>query len=176
MGLELISCMSFSFFPLLAFYFPLRCTFLFTLLFSSSHCCFPLRTNALIFALLFSFSCCLAFLFTLPLFYFKYKVFCATILLFVLLCFPFHVVVVGVFLFVEESYTNPLHSFLQELGVVGIWKLKICIFFNKYFSLCLFPFFNVFYLMSFVPLFFCFIFLAFSLWCMACYKLFWRQT
>jgi hypothetical protein len=31
--------------------------------------------------------------------------------------------------------------------------------------------------MSFVPLFLLFIiFLAFGLWCKACYKLFWRQT
>ncbi len=32
--------------------------------------------------------------------------------------FPFCVVIVGVLLFVEESYTTPLHSFLQELGIV----------------------------------------------------------
>jgi len=171
MKLELSLGPSFSFFPLLALCSP------FLALYSPSHCCSLLHLIILLFTLLLSSSHYLAFLFALLLFYFKYKFFCVATFLFVLLCFPLHIVVVGVLLFVEESCINLLNSSLQELRVVGTWELKTCIFFSKYFSLCLFPFYLFVYLMSFVPLFFfLFSFLAFSFWCKACYKLFWRQT
>jgi hypothetical protein len=75
---------------------------------------FPHRIVAVLFALLLfslrSYSSLVVF--------FSYKVLHAIILLFALLCSPHCAIVVGVFLFVEESCIILLHSFLQELGVV----------------------------------------------------------
>jgi hypothetical protein len=82
------------------------------------------------------------------LFYFRYKV--------------FHVVSVGVLLFVEIFYSTPLHSFLQELGAVGSQESKIYIF-TKYFSLCLFPFIYIF-ISCLLGFFFCFLFFFLGFW------------
>jgi hypothetical protein len=67
--------------------------------------------------------------------------------------------IIGVLLFVEESYTTPLHSFLQELGMVGSQESKICIFLVSIFPFAHFHFY-FFNLMSFVPLFFFYWFLV----------------
>jgi hypothetical protein len=41
--------------------------------------------------------------------------------------FPLHIAItIGVLLFVEKSCTTPLHSFLQELGVVKSRESKTC--------------------------------------------------
>jgi hypothetical protein len=88
-------------------------TFLFALLFSSSHCL------ASVFALLLSSS--VALLFQVQGFLRYYS--------------PLCVAIVGVLLFVEESYTTPLDSFLQELGMVRSRESKTCIF-----SIIVFPF------------------------------------
>lgn len=77
-------------------------------------------------------------------------------LLFALFCSPFHASTIGVFLFVEKSCTTRLHSFLQDLGVVGSRELKTCIFSISFFSLCLFPFLLFFISCLFVL---CFIFI-----------------
>jgi hypothetical protein len=118
MGLELRLGPNFSSFPLFAFhspfftlYFPLRCyypfrliVFLFTLLLSFSHYCSHLCVVAFIFTLL-------GFPHHATTLLFQVQGFCVIIFLFVLLCFPLHVVV-GVLLFIKESCTNPMHSFL----------------------------------------------------------------
>jgi len=68
---------------------------------------------------------------------------------------PSSCVVVGVLLFIEESYTNPLHSFLQKLGVVGIQELKTCIFPVSIFPFAYFHFIFLSYVFcSFVFFFF----------------------
>jgi hypothetical protein len=98
-------------------FFAPRCCYLLhiMLLFSSSrhtivllfmlHYYYPLCNVVVLFTLLFSSLCTITLFFALLLFYFRYKV--------------FHVAfVVGVLLFIEESCTTPLHSFLQELGVI----------------------------------------------------------
>jgi hypothetical protein len=86
-------------------------------------------------------------------------------------CCPLCIIIVGVLLFIEESCTTPMHSFLQELGMVRNRELKTCILSISIFHL-LFLFFNIFI----SCLFFFFLKLAFGLWCSACYKLFWRKN
>jgi hypothetical protein len=170
MGLELSSGLSFSFFPLLVFCSP------FLTLYSPLRCCSPFHTIALIFALLLSFSCYLAFLFMLLLFYFKYKVFALLLSSSCYYAFLFMLLFIGVLLFIEESCINPLHSFLQELRVVDTRELKTCIFPVSIFTFAYFHFFKKNSCLLFLCFFFVLIFLPFSLWCKACYKLFWRQT
>jgi hypothetical protein len=93
-------------------------------------------------------------------------------LLFALLCFSHCDVVVGVLWFLYY----PLVFFLAGIGN-GQESIKNLYFFNKYFSLCLFSFFNLFIsCLLFLCFFLVLIFLAFGLWCRACYNLFWRQT
>ncbi len=126
------------------------------LLLSFSHYCSPFcvmlllsslhRAIAFLFTLLFSSSSYLAFLscscFHFRLFfYFRYKV--------------LHTTTIGVLLFIEESCITFMHSFLQELWVVGSQEKQICIFPFAYFH------FLFFYLMSFVFLFLFFKFLGF---------------
>ncbi len=101
------------------------CTLLsFTLLLSFSPYYSFLRPTTFLFALLLSSLSCCSFLCAAwhsslwcysPLwlfFYFKYKVLHIIALLFTLLCYPLHVITIGVLLFIEESCTTPLHSFL----------------------------------------------------------------
>ncbi len=80
---------------------------------------------------------------------------------------------VDVLLFVEKSCTTPLHSFLQELGMVGSQKSKTYIFSISFFPFvyCHFFCFQYHVFCSFVLILF-----AFGLWCKAYYKLFWKQT
>ncbi len=133
-------------------------------LLSSSHYCSPLCVATSLFALLFSSSCHIVVLLFTLLFYFSHycSPFYITLLLssscclgsiFALLlsssvillfqvqgfsrCYShLRATIIGVLLFVEESYATPLHSFLQELGMVGSQESEIC----KYFSFCSFPF------------------------------------
>ncbi len=111
-------CVLFSFSSCCAFLHV--ASLLFTRLLSSSPCYSPLHATALLFTLMFSSLCCL---FSscccspfLLFFYFKYKVFCGATFLF---SSPLCVVVVGVLLLIEDSCITPLHSFLQQLGMVG---------------------------------------------------------
>jgi len=92
------------------------------LLLSYSPHCSPLHAAWL------SFSCCC---FPLQLFfYFRCKILR---------------VAIGVLLLVEESCTTPLHSFLQELKVVGNQESKTCIF-----SINIFPFAYFHYLFIYI--------------------------
>ncbi len=102
-------------------YFPLRVVvFLFT-----SHCRCPLCVVVVVFlfALMFSSLPYYSFLHIVA-FLFALLLSSSVVLLFQVQGFshcysPIRTVFVGVLLFVEESCINPLHSFLQELGMVG---------------------------------------------------------
>ncbi len=169
----------------------------FMMLFSSSHCCssfctialFTLllffRPTVLLIVLLLSFSpCCfLLALFSFPLhaiaflqlfFHFRYKVLHVVIILFTLFVL-FIVFLLLVCFYLLKNLVLPRAFFLTRIGSGWESIIENLYFFSKYFLLCLFLFFNFFNFMSFVFfLFFVLIFLAFGLWCKACYKLFWR--
>ncbi len=132
MGLELTLGPIFSFFLplalysiLLSFYFP------FLMFYFPLHCCSPRRLATLLFASLFSSLPCYSPLHAIwlssshyysplwLLFYFKYKFLHTIAFLFTPLCFPIRVIAIDMLLFAKKSCTTPLHSFLQELGVVG---------------------------------------------------------
>ncbi len=136
--LALYSILLSFYFPFLMFYFPLHCcsprrlaTVLFASLFSSLPCYSPRRLATLLFASLFSSLPCYSPLHAIwlssshyysplwLLFYFKYKFLHTIAFLFTPLCFPIRVIAIDMLLFAKKSCTTPLHSFLQELGVVG---------------------------------------------------------
>jgi hypothetical protein len=109
--------------------------------------CSPHCVVAFFIALLLSFSHWLALLFTLLLFFGCYSILGSWF--FMLLfsssrysAFLTMLFFVGVFLFVEESCITPLHSFLQELGVVGSRESKTNIFLVNIFLFAYFFFFK----------------------------------
>jgi len=143
--------------------FHIVTTLLFALLFSFSCCCYPLyATIVVLFVVLLSSS--IAFLFALLSFPLHVAWFFSSqclIFLFTLLFSssttfifqvqgslhyysPLHAIIVGVLLFIEESCIYPMHSFLQELGVVRNQESKTFIFSISIFPFTYFHFFNFF--------------------------------
>ncbi len=120
------------------------------LLLSSLQCCFPHRAIAFLFALLsfplhvawFFSSQCLIFLFTLL--FSSSTTFIFQVQGSLHYYSPLHAIIVGVLLFIEESCIYPMHSFLQELGVVRNQESKTFIFSISIFPFTYFHFFNFF--------------------------------
>jgi len=121
--------------------------------------CFPPHDVGLSFVMLLSFSHCLVFLFVLLS---SLVALLFQVQGFLCCCSPFRGVVIH-----WKILYYPLTFLLARIENGQHSKMGNLYFFNKFLSLCFLS--HVF--CSFVLIFF-----AFGLWCMACYKLFWRQT
>jgi hypothetical protein len=128
-------CFFFRSIVLLIVLFSHVVAFFFALLFSSLCCCSPFSLTTLLFTLLGVPLCTIAF-FRL-FFYFRYKVLHDAILLFTLLCCCYWCVFIR-----WRILYYPFAFFPARIGNGQELRIKNLYFFNKYFSLCLFPFLN----------------------------------